>query len=130
LAEISWLDIITRYVIPPILGGAGGLITTYAQWGIEKRRQKLQIRRDLVAQWRRDLIPALTSQPETSSSSSGSKYGFMDLEAYASIRPLLKAEIRKKLEDPVIYINMGGLPFPRVAIMEEIARIEREWRLI
>jgi hypothetical protein len=130
LAEISWLDIVTRYVIPPILGGAGGLITIYAQWGIEKRRQKLQARRDLIAQWRRDLIPVLTSRPGTSSGSSGSKYAFMDLEAYSSLRPHLKTELRKKLEDGVIRINIGGLPFPRVAIMEEIERIEKKWHLI
>jgi hypothetical protein len=130
LAEISWLDIITRYVIPPILGGAGGLITIYAQWGIEKRRQKLQARRDLIAKWRLELIPALTSTSGTSSAASGSKYAFMDLEAYSSLHPHLSAALRNKLEDGVIRINMGGLPFPRVAIMDEIARIEKEWQLI
>jgi hypothetical protein len=50
--ETSWLDILTRYVLPPILGGAGGLITIGANWGIEKRKQRLQRRRELVTGWR------------------------------------------------------------------------------
>lgn len=26
MIETTWLDIFTRYVIPPLLGGAGGLV--------------------------------------------------------------------------------------------------------
>jgi hypothetical protein len=44
--ESSFLDIFTRYVLPPILGGGAGLFTVYANWGIEKRRQRLSQRKE------------------------------------------------------------------------------------
>ncbi|MET4242705.1 hypothetical protein [Bradyrhizobium sp. RT10b] len=130
MIETSWLDIFTRYVIPPLLGGAGGIITVYGQWGIEKRRQKMQARRDLVAEWRKNLIPLLIAKPETRGGGPESKYAFMDHESYASLRPHLRSDLRAKIEDSVIRVNVGGPAFPRSAIMDEIARIERQWCLI
>ena len=126
----TWLDIFTRYVIPPLLGGAGGIITIYGQWGIEKRRQKLQARREIVSEWRKTLIPLLIAKPETSVGGSASKHTFMDHESYASLRPHLKPELVRKLESSTIHVVLGGPPFPRNEIIEEIARIEREWQLI
>jgi hypothetical protein len=35
------IDVLTRFVLPPVLGGAGGLIAVCANWGIEKERQRL-----------------------------------------------------------------------------------------
>ena len=54
----------------------------------------------------------------------------MDHESYASLRPHLKPELVRKLEGSTIQVVLGGPPFPRNEIMEEIARIEREWQLI
>jgi hypothetical protein len=130
LVETTWLDVLTRYVIPPLLGGAGGLLTIYGQWGIEKRRQKLQARRDLVIEWRRNLIPLLTREPQTNAGKGTGKYAFMDHESYASLRPHLTEDLRIKLENKVIHVTLGGPPFPLTEIMEEIARIERRWNLI
>ncbi|WP_028136326.1 hypothetical protein [Bradyrhizobium japonicum] len=130
MAEATWLDIFTRYVIPPLLGGAGGILTVYGQWGIEKRRQRLQARRDLVNAWRKDLIPLLTSYPATRGGGGENKYAFMDHESYSSLRPHLRPDLRTELENTVVHVNVGGPAFPRQAIMDEIARIERKWRLL
>ena len=59
---VDWIDALTRFVLPPILGGAGGLIGVYANWGIEKRRQRLARRRELVTGWRMNLVPLTTAR--------------------------------------------------------------------
>ena len=35
------MDIFSRFILPPLLGGAGGLVSGYASCGIEQRRQRL-----------------------------------------------------------------------------------------
>jgi hypothetical protein len=57
--ESSFWDILTRYVLPPILGGGAGFFTVYANWGIEKRRQRLAQRKEHIASWRKELLPLL-----------------------------------------------------------------------
>jgi hypothetical protein len=126
--EANWLDIITRYVLPPILGGAGGLITIWANWGIEKRRQKLPARRALVADWRKNLIPLLGGPQDMEAGTS--KYPFMRNEHYSSLRPNIQPDLIKKLEGGTIIIVVGGDNYPRKVIIEEIARIEKKWNLI
>ena len=130
MVETTWLDIVTRYVIPPLLGGAGGIITIYGQWGIEKRRQKLQAQRDLVSTWRKALVPLLNAQPETTVADGSYKYAFMYDENYASLRPHLRPEVVKRLEGQTIQVVLGGPAFPRTLIIEEIARIEKKWNLV
>ena len=130
VVESTWLDIVTRFVIPPLLGGAGGLITIYAQWGIEQQRQKLQARRDLISGWRKALIPLLNANPETTVAGGSYKYAFMYDEGYASLRPHLRPEVVRQLEGQTIQIVLDGPAFPRTLIIEEIGRIEKEWRLV
>ena len=59
---MDWLDIAARYVVPPILGGIAGLFSPWANWGIEKRRQKLARRRELITGWRLELVPMLSDR--------------------------------------------------------------------
>jgi hypothetical protein len=126
--EATWLDVITRYVLPPLLGGAGGLITIWANWGIEQRRQKLAARRALIADWRKHLVPLLGGPQDMESGTS--KYPFMRNEHYASLRPHLPSDVLKSLEGGTIMIVVGGDNYPRKVIIEQIARIERDWKLI
>jgi len=130
MVETTWLDIFTRYVIPPLLGGAGGIITICGQWGIEKRRQKLQARHDLVSAWRKTLVPLLNAQPETTVADGTYRYAFMYDENYASLRPHLRPEVVKQLEGQTIHMVLGGPAFPRTLIFEEIACIEKKWNLV
>jgi hypothetical protein len=57
--ESSFLDILTRYVLPPVLGGGAGFFAVCANWGIEKRRQRLAQRKEHIASWRDELLPLL-----------------------------------------------------------------------
>jgi hypothetical protein len=58
---------------------------------------------------------------------------------YASLRPHLSREAIKKIEDPAmgLALNRGETPgglwayrFPLKIFVDEIARIEREWKLV
>lgn len=125
--ESTLLDIVTRYVLPPILGGAGGLIVIWANWGIEKERSRIQARRALVTEWR-DVIVPLLEGPQDLQEGIG-KYPFMRTKQYSSLRQHLKKETVKELEGRAIKISLGDNYLKRV-ILEEIARIERDWGLV
>src|ERR1700738_3813494 len=103
--ETSWLDILTRYVLPPILGGAGGLITIWANWGIEKHKQRLQRHRQLVTGWRMKLIPMIGQPQEPPMVWAGERQrAVMSSPYYASLRPHLSASAIKEIEDPMMRI--------------------------
>jgi hypothetical protein len=140
--ETSWLDIFTRYVLPPILGGAGGFISIWANWGIEKRKQRLQRRRELITGWRMTLIPMIGQSQDPPMIWAGERQrAVMTSPYYASLRPHLSANAIKQIEDPAIKIfiraNPKAIPtndwnhhFPLKVFVDEIGRIEKEWKLV
>ena len=123
-----WIDIL-KYGFSAVGGGVvGSILTAWNGWGIEKRRQKLQARRALVADWRKNLIPLLDGPQDIEAGTS--KYPFMRNEHYSSLRPHIQPDLIKKLEGGTIIIVVGGDNYPRKVIIEEIARIEKKWKLI
>jgi hypothetical protein len=124
-ASMDWVDVITRFIVPPILGGAGGLIAIYANWGIEKSRQRLARRRELITGWRMELMPMLRDRSrgwhELRPEVTASPY-------YASLRPHLSKEALKRLENERLVVAGGD--FPVQDFTNEIGRIEREWKLV
>jgi hypothetical protein len=137
--ESTWLDILTRYVLPPILGGAGGLVTIWASWGIEKQKQRLARRRELVTGWRMNLLPLVEGRDvlwvgDRKATVLASPY-------YASLRPHLTEEAIRRLEIavlPIVITKPGSARpgsdwhhhFPLNLFVEEIQRIEKKWRLV
>src|SRR3982074_629679 len=117
------LDVVTRFVLPPILGGGRGIITGYANWGIEQQRQRLARRRELVTGWRMNLLPML-GEGETDWHATKAK--ILASPYYASLRPHLSPELAGKIRSERT-IFVGG-DFPRTALIEEIGRIEKKWK--
>jgi hypothetical protein len=126
-ASFDLLDLGAKYALPALLGGASGLLVIFANWGIEKRRMRIQRRQQLVDSWRRDLLPKLEGPQQLGKGTR--KYDFMRTPEYASLRPHLNAKLIKDLEGPALRIDFAG-EFPRGQLIEEIARIEREWKLV
>jgi hypothetical protein len=128
------VDFVFRYVLPTL--GVAGIVVLWAKWDIDKRRMRVQRRQQLVNAWRAELLPKL--QGDQVLGRGTEKYPFMRTPEYASLRPYLKAELLAKLEDPTTHINVhqkdGRITvigdFPRKEIIEEIARIERGWKLV
>jgi hypothetical protein len=130
-----------QYGLSAIIGGLSGLAASYFNWGIEKRRQVLQRRRDLVTGWRMELLP-LIAQPRVFSQvwAGDRQRAVMSSPYYASLRPHLTEEAREQIEHPVIkgFISRGGQApphdwahhYPLKVFVDEIARIEREWKLV
>jgi hypothetical protein len=122
---MDWMDVAARYVIPPILGGIAGVFSPFANWGIEKRRQKLARRRELITAWRLELIPMLRDRekdwPDVREEMAASPY-------YASLRPHLSAAAVGMIQaDRTVYV--GTDVFLRL-FTGEIGRIERKWKLV
>ena len=125
---LDWVDIVTRFVLPPILGGAGGLIGVYANWGIEQRRQRLARRRELVTGWRMNLVPLISrlspelDQDQVRSALFASPFN-------GSLRPHLGVDLKRRIEVENRTIGRGE-NFPLGPILHEMGRIEREWQLV
>jgi hypothetical protein len=135
-------ETVLQYVLPFALGVAVGLFSPWAYWGIEKRKKRLQRRRELVTGWRLEIIPMVASSQDLLEIWAGPKQAkVLTSPSYASLRPHLSKEAIKKIEDPTmgLVLNRGGaLPseshlayrFPLKIFIDEIARIEREWDLV
>ena len=108
-------DVITRFVFPPLLGGAAGLVTVYANWGIEQQRQRLARRRELVTGWRMNLLPMLG---EGKIDWDATKPKILASPYYASLRPHLSPELVGNIRSERT-VFVGG-DFPRTALIEEI----------
>jgi hypothetical protein len=138
---MNW-DTVLQYVLPFVLGVAAGLFSHWAYWGFQKRKQRLQRRRELVTRWRLELIPMVASSQQGHEIWAGPKQAkVLSSPFYASLRPHLSKEAIKKIEDPTmgLVLNRGGAPlseshlayrFPLKIFIDEIARIEREWNLV
>ena len=122
---MDWLDVITRFVLPPILGGLGGLVVIWAQWGLAKRRHRLQYRTELILSWRLALIPLISqSEPDWINH----RARVLTTPEYASLRPHLSRKTRKKFEaERTTFVGDGHRTR---MIIDEIARIERKWQLV
>jgi hypothetical protein len=122
---IEYLKIFIQYVLPSLLGGTG-LLAIWYNWRIEKERQRLTRRRELVDSWRSELLhdwnrwDHLTDLGQLTAA-------ITNTAAYASLRPHLSQEFRSRLEGRQ---RMLGGGYPRTHLIEEIGRIEREWNLV
>jgi hypothetical protein len=92
--KLHFLDILTRFILPPILGGGAGFLTVYANWGVEKRKQRLAQRRKHIASWRRDLLPTL---PPNTGWTGPHTADVMASPAFASLTPHLSPELLRKM---------------------------------
>ena len=119
-----------------IAGGATGIVTgsissllaPWAIWGIEKRRQKLAYRRELIAKWRRMLSQAASS--EAKNQTDLMKFLERHHDFYS-----LKAEARHLFSagrTSVVLADrpVGTIPNLLDELIDEVGRIERKWELV
>jgi hypothetical protein len=123
VTEVDWFDLITRFVLPPILGGIGGLIVIWTQWGIEKRRQRLRQRAELILSWRFTLL-LLINRSERDWVDHRAKV--LTSPEYSSLRSHLSRRTRKRFEAE----RKMGDGVRTNMIVHEVARIERQWKLV
>ncbi len=107
-----------------LLGGVvGSLVAPWVHWGIEKRRSRLESRRNLVQEWKRALDIAPFDWD-----------AFRESAAYASLRLHLSPKAMALVESGSMLLGSGGrgqgINNFRPFLLDEVARIEREWLLV
>jgi hypothetical protein len=110
-----------------VSGALGSLIAPWVHWGIEKRRQ-------VLCRWQRiiDDCRAALDNPAFS------VFAFRETPAYAAIREHLNEEARSQTELAsgtrvycvAIGSGRGEGNFHRTKLANEVARIEKQWKLV
>jgi hypothetical protein len=121
------VNVITDIAIPLVAGAGGGtfaaLVTPWAQWGVDKRRQKHTDRASIIS-GARDLV---AEQQEAGRSE------ILRDQRYLAIRPHLTPETEAKMRKQGIVAvsdpyGTAGNYFLGL-IRDEADRLEREWDL-
>lgn len=117
-------DHVVAIVIGLCSGVFGSLIAPWVNWGIEKKREKLRARRDLIFRARRFV-----------SSGAFSCYGFSAEPYFMQLKPHLSENTINWIihfEDHIECLDDTSTIHNdiKTTILEEITSLERRWRLI
>ena len=110
-------------IIPFISGVAGflgGLVATYVKWDIEKKKIKVENRKERAKEWR-TAIEAVKNFEELWGSS-----------VYSDLKEYLTDSETKKLHSLIANIGVGGSgdEIKKSMLFKVITRIEKSWDLI
>jgi hypothetical protein len=118
--------ILLKYVLPSVLGFLAGVVGSLfgplVQWAVEKRRGRMNYRKELIKQWRNDF-----EEFEYDSHRLG------DSGTYSALRPHLRAEVRDAIEKPrTAYVPNEGRhgSVKQQMLLDEVARLEKKWGLV
>lgn len=118
---LSFLGMTVASLCGLIAGVVASLCAPWVQAAVESRRTRDNARRELLAQSRRLLATR------------GSAY-FVTTPTYSRVRPFLQASLVSEIESGVVTVVAGGGPRTespkQTALLDELARIEREWNLL
>src|SRR5581483_9896050 len=121
----SPMNFIFQAVIPAILGlvsGAiGSLVAPWVQWRIERKREKLAYKKEMIRRWRQFL-----DQKRDFDESE-----LLDSAVYSEMRPHLSSRTVQSIECDKIDVRIGrGGYVIRSLILDDLSRLEEEWDLI
>jgi hypothetical protein len=116
---------VLKYLLPAVIGFISGIlgsmIAPWVHWGVEKRRIRQAKRRELIGSCRVLLGTGLD------------KKTFRETEVYSKIRPHLSRQVIDEIEEKDTgssEVTATDTSRFRQNLLEEVARIEREWVLI
>jgi len=112
-----------------ITGSIGSLFAPWANYGVEKRKQRLAHRRELVAKWR-IMLSRLINDPEP-----GVILGRALLQEtdYMSLKPHLSTFIIERIKSATRSTERVGGPISTDIyrhLIEEVNKIEKKWKLV
>ena len=140
-------------LVAAIAGASSGYFAPWFAWKLEVRRETRSHKRGLIAEWRNELLDPDKHRSFATNSGAGNLMvggrvaltgqrvasNLHSMRSFASIKPHLSqvflAKIDRYLSPEGLEIETGGpiygrLPWLLDALRDEIARIERDWRLI
>jgi hypothetical protein len=103
-----------------LLGGVvGSLIAPWVQWGIEKRRFRLNRHLEYIKDWRRFIA-----------SNEFNHAKFRDTKTYVTIRPHLSKDSVDAIEGKSVHVSLTGSDPIRSRLLNEVTKIEKKWGLV
>jgi hypothetical protein len=113
-----------QYVIPALLGlvagVVGSLVAPWVNWSIEKRRSLMNSRREYIKTWRNDVAEFAWETAD-----------FRLTATYSAMKPHLRAEVIDSLQTGrPLDTEDRGIVWHKEMVLDEIARIEKEWGLV
>ncbi len=134
-------------VLPALLGLAAGivgsLIAPLVNWRIEKTREKLAHRRELIGKWRvmvNDIIKDrdVTANPlrapsakEVLTAATGGLAGLLERHPdYYSLQPHLSRKTRAHIAGSRTFVVGSTIDTALLYILEEIGNLEKKWGLV
>ena len=121
------MDIVIPAVAGLLSGAVASLIAPWIHWGIEKRRQQLAYRRELISGWRK-MIQRVT-RTQTSETMSLA-YLLERYDEFYSLRPHLSQTVIVEIYSGRTHVAGATIPAGLVYALEDIGRIEKEWGLV
>lgn len=138
-------DILLTIIVALISGAIASLIAPWVNWGIEKRRQKLEHRRALVKEWREMVVHVQSAYENNANMCEGLTFyemferqsGFLSLEPNLSdgAKEILK---RADMNFEVVQVVHYGGDVNRINPIDDfvarlryrIGKIEQDWDLV
>lgn len=125
-------------LLPVIVGAISGgtiatLIAPWINWRIEKRKQKLAYKRELIAKWRVMLADAMKTWQQTDRGIDGLNKVIELLyrdPSFYSLMPYLSLETVQSMDHPRAVIQNAEIPGLLIRISHDITNIESNWDLI
>lgn len=124
------MELLLNKILPALLGFlagvVGSLVAPWVKWGIEKRREKLKYKRELIRSWRE----YVNNHFEWNT--------FRDTPVFSEMKPFLSESILKQIDPPDFVngrpvINLRspiGRDSIKARLLEEITKIEIKWKLL
>jgi len=117
---VNEINVLWSILIPAlsglIAGVIGSLVAPYVHWGIEKKREKLKARRDVIQRCRLLLTEF-------------NKNVFCNTQEYRYIKRFLSSDDVKSIESGTMTLPISPEPIKQ-KILEAIEKLEQYWDLI
>lgn len=119
---MDWTTIITAAVAGAGAGVISSLLAPWVAWAIEKRRQAIDYKRELIGNARTALAEAMAKEDDEI---------FVKSAAYHALRPYLNEKAVGMLEAKYVgYSDGDRVGAVNGELIDAIAKLEREWGLI
>ena len=128
--QVFWTFITSPIIVPVITFVAGGILTLLLPWNtwfIENKKQNKPIVKKKIIQWRKMVYEVSNTQANSDKSIS---YLLERHEAYYSLRPHLTHNTIMEIARTRTFISGSTIDASLSFIINEIARLEKEWELI
>lgn len=121
------LQALVSIVLGFVAGIAGSLIAPWVNWGIEKRRQRLLHRRELIASWRK-MVREVTLVKDDSESSLAEL--LERHESFYSLKSHLSQKVISEIYRSKTVIAGSTIGAGCSYMLNEIGDIEKKWKLV